>query len=186
MDCSPPGSSLRGIFQERIPEWVAISQSRGSSWPTDGTHVSYISRNGRWILYQLHDLGNPGTVINASKENKKVIVRMDHVWLCALITQITQIFSKFLMLWHLGALLTQERWPLLGLANSEIQRTVLLGVSLLYANKPIQSPHMSSAKLLPIKSLSPVLITPESCVRQVRAATCLPCLIHSFPHENLN
>ena len=34
-DCSPPGSSVRGIFQARILEWVAISSSRGSSWPRD-------------------------------------------------------------------------------------------------------------------------------------------------------
>ena len=30
MDCSPPGSSVHGIFQVRILEWVAISSSRGS------------------------------------------------------------------------------------------------------------------------------------------------------------
>ena len=33
--CSPPGSSVHGIFQTRILEWVAISSSRGSSLPTD-------------------------------------------------------------------------------------------------------------------------------------------------------
>ena len=33
MDCSPPGSSVLGIFQARILEWVAIPLSRGSSWP---------------------------------------------------------------------------------------------------------------------------------------------------------
>ena len=31
MDCSPPGSSVHGIFQARILEWVVISFSRGSS-----------------------------------------------------------------------------------------------------------------------------------------------------------
>ena len=31
MDCSPPGSSVHGIFQARILEWIAISFSRGSS-----------------------------------------------------------------------------------------------------------------------------------------------------------
>ena len=36
MDCSPPGSSVHGIFQVRILEWVAISSSRGSSQPRDG------------------------------------------------------------------------------------------------------------------------------------------------------
>ena len=40
MDCSPPGSSVHEIFQGRIMEWVAISFSRGSSWPRDQTWVS--------------------------------------------------------------------------------------------------------------------------------------------------
>ena len=35
MDCSPPGSSVHGIFQARILEWVAIPFSRGSSWSRD-------------------------------------------------------------------------------------------------------------------------------------------------------
>ena len=48
MDCSPPGSSVHGISHIRMLEWVAISFSRGSSWPRDQTHVSYI---GWWILY---------------------------------------------------------------------------------------------------------------------------------------
>ena len=40
MDCSLPGSSVHGIFQTRILEWVAISFSRGSSPPRDQTWVS--------------------------------------------------------------------------------------------------------------------------------------------------
>ena len=40
MDYSPPGSSVHGIFQARILEWVAIPFSRGSSWPRDRTRVS--------------------------------------------------------------------------------------------------------------------------------------------------
>ena len=40
MDCSPPGSSVYGTFQERILEGVAIFSSRGSSRPRDGTQVS--------------------------------------------------------------------------------------------------------------------------------------------------
>ena len=35
MDCSPPGSSVLGILQARIPEWVAVPFSRGSSGPKD-------------------------------------------------------------------------------------------------------------------------------------------------------
>ena len=37
MDCSPPGSSIHGILQTRILEWVAISFSRESSQPRDRT-----------------------------------------------------------------------------------------------------------------------------------------------------
>ena len=43
MDCSPPGSSIHGILHARILEWVAISFSRGSSWPRDRTQVSCIA-----------------------------------------------------------------------------------------------------------------------------------------------
>ena len=42
MDCSLPGSSIHGIFQTRVLEWVAISFSRGSSQPSDQTQVSHI------------------------------------------------------------------------------------------------------------------------------------------------
>ena len=38
-----PGSSIRGIFQARVLEWVAIAFSRGSSWPRDQTQVSCIA-----------------------------------------------------------------------------------------------------------------------------------------------
>ena len=54
MDCSLPGSSVHGILQARIPEWVAISFSRGSSRPRDQTWVSGVSWVGRWILYHWH------------------------------------------------------------------------------------------------------------------------------------
>ena len=43
VDCSPPGSSIHGILRARILEWVAISFSRGSSWPRDWTQVSHIA-----------------------------------------------------------------------------------------------------------------------------------------------
>ena len=43
MDCSPPGSSIHEIFQVRVLDWVAISFSRGSSWPRDQTRVSGIA-----------------------------------------------------------------------------------------------------------------------------------------------
>ena len=48
MDYSPPGSSVHGISQARILEWVVIPFSRGSSWLRDRTRVSCV---GRQILY---------------------------------------------------------------------------------------------------------------------------------------
>ena len=48
MDCSPPDSSVHGISQGRILEWVTISYSRDSSRTRDQTHISYV---GRRILY---------------------------------------------------------------------------------------------------------------------------------------
>ena len=48
LDCSPPGSSVHGIFQTRILEWVATPYFRGSSQIRDQAHVSYFSR---WIFY---------------------------------------------------------------------------------------------------------------------------------------
>ena len=51
MDCSPPGSSVHGIFQARILEWVAISFSRGSSRPRNWTRVSCIT--GSSLLTEL-------------------------------------------------------------------------------------------------------------------------------------
>ena len=43
MDCSLPGSSIHGIFQARILEWVAISFLQGSSRPKNRTRVSWDS-----------------------------------------------------------------------------------------------------------------------------------------------
>ena len=51
MDCSPPGSAVHGIVQARILQWVAISFSRGSSWPRVLTCVSCVFCIDRWTLY---------------------------------------------------------------------------------------------------------------------------------------
>ena len=40
LGCSPPGSSVRGIFPARILQWVAMPSSRGSSWHRDQTSIS--------------------------------------------------------------------------------------------------------------------------------------------------
>ena len=59
-DCSPPGSSVCGILQAIILEWVAISSSGAvSSRPRDRTFISNVSGIGRWILYHWTSRGAP-------------------------------------------------------------------------------------------------------------------------------
>ena len=60
MDCNLPGSSLHGILQARVLEWVAISFSRGSSQPRDPTRVSYIPgrRCNLWATREVNKQGD--------------------------------------------------------------------------------------------------------------------------------
>ena len=64
IDYSMPGSSVCGISQTRILEWVAISSSRGSSWPRYRTHVSCV---GRQFLHRWATREAPGRIITAFK-----------------------------------------------------------------------------------------------------------------------
>ena len=58
MDCSLPGSSVHGIFQAVVLEWIAISFSRGSSQPRDRTQVFRIvdRRFTDWATREVHHL----------------------------------------------------------------------------------------------------------------------------------
>ena len=59
MDCSLPGSSVHGILQARVLEWVAISFSCGSSPPRDQTLASCLSCIDRRPLHQPSPWGSP-------------------------------------------------------------------------------------------------------------------------------
>ena len=83
MDCSLPGSSIHGIFQARVLEWVAISFSRGSSRPKDRTRVSRIV--GRcfviWATREIH----PGRLVTLKnilliKAETKISLNFENVW----------------------------------------------------------------------------------------------------------
>ena len=79
MVCSPPGSSVRGILQARILEWVAIPFSRGSSWPRDRTHVSCIA--GRFTIegnakFHLEVKKNQKT---KNQEHHSLFIRVDRL-----------------------------------------------------------------------------------------------------------
>ena len=62
VDCSPPGSSVRGMSQARIPVRVATSYSKGSSCPRVRTRVSCVSCTGRRVL----SAAPPGTPFSPS------------------------------------------------------------------------------------------------------------------------
>ena len=65
MDHSLPGSSVHGILQARILEWAAMPSSRGSSWPRDGSCVSYL----HWLAGSL-PLAPPGKSVYLIHEDK--------------------------------------------------------------------------------------------------------------------
>ena len=56
---SLPGSSVHGILWARILEWVAMPSSRGSSWPRNQTHVSFVSCIDKRVLHHWCCLGSP-------------------------------------------------------------------------------------------------------------------------------
>ena len=59
MDCSPPGSSVHGIFQTRILECVAMPSCKGSSLSRNRNCTSDLSCIGRQVLYHFCHLGSP-------------------------------------------------------------------------------------------------------------------------------
>ena len=59
MDCNPQGSSVRGVLQARILEWVVVPSSKGSSLSRNQTCISYVFCIGRWVLYHELQLGSP-------------------------------------------------------------------------------------------------------------------------------
>ena len=106
MDCSLPGSSVNGILQARILEWVATSSSRGSSWPRDRTPVSCIT--GRfftvWATREAQTL--PDLVIINSAVMDSLILsllwsiyvrveELDHrVHICSVLIDDAKLFSQ--------------------------------------------------------------------------------------------
>ena len=64
LNYSLPGSSVHGILQATILEWVAIFFSRGASRPRDLTHVSYLSCTGRQVLYHQCNLFSQQQCLN--------------------------------------------------------------------------------------------------------------------------
>ena len=66
MACSLPCSSVHGILQAKIFEWVSIPAPRGSSQSRDWTHISYASFIGRQVLYHQLHLGSSIRVVSSA------------------------------------------------------------------------------------------------------------------------
>ena len=89
MDCSPSGSSVCGILQARILEWVVISFSRGSSQPRDGTRFLFCPLHWQVGSLQLVPPGKP-----------------PYWWLCK--------FYNSLFIWnHLSVWCKQYNWKII-------------------------------------------------------------------------
>ena len=106
MDCSQPGSSVHGILQAGMLEWVAIPFSRGPSWPRDWAWVSCIA--GR--LFTVEPPGKPqrypGKVPKGGRNVSNFLGLSDFPWgslssfpgLCFVGTQASVHFSPLLPL----------------------------------------------------------------------------------------
>ena len=79
MDYSPPGFSVHGNSQARTLEWVAVSFSRGSSWPRDWTQLSCIA--GR-LFYHLSHQGSPELEELKAQKLKEGANRLGSFLLC--------------------------------------------------------------------------------------------------------
>ena len=91
MDCSLPSSSVHGIFQAIVLEWIAISFSRGSSWPRDRTWVSRIvdRRFTAWATREVQWFTNinesPGKFVNvqiAGPHPQRFLILETCPWIC--------------------------------------------------------------------------------------------------------
>ena len=101
MDCSPPGSSVHGIFQARILEQVAISPLQGI-FLTQGSNLCLLHR--RWILLPLSHQGSPTQAWRCS-----IICPKPLWWQVARIhTQIFGFQSRVLSITHPSMLFSEE------------------------------------------------------------------------------
>ena len=84
VDCSPPGSSVHGILQARILEWVTTLSSRGSSQPRDWTQVSGIT--GRFFSIWATSVACccccevTSVVSNSVRPHRQQPTRLSHPW----------------------------------------------------------------------------------------------------------
>ena len=82
MDCSPPSSSVHGILQARILEWIVISSSREASQPRDQTCISCIGKQilYHWSIWEAQNINYP--LIKEKKKNNEILfltAQLNHI-----------------------------------------------------------------------------------------------------------
>ena len=90
MDCSLVGSSVHGVFQARILEWVVISFSRGSSWPRNWTCVSHVSCIAGRLFITEHQ-GSPNSTHNLSR------LKSHEIYVVLWFSDLSLYFSSFIV-----------------------------------------------------------------------------------------
>ena len=77
-DCSSPDSSIHGILQAGLLDWVAMYSPRGSSWPRDQTCVSYTE--GRFFPTEPPGSHNRMWLSSKRKGNSVIYYNRDEPW----------------------------------------------------------------------------------------------------------
>ena len=117
LDGSLPGSSVHGILQARILEWVAIPFSRGSSQPRDWTLVFCIAGSFFMVWAAMHPtLRNPEPFCFQNLCRKVYFPPLEAFWVCSLLS----VFSNLIMLCLGMGLFSFD-------CSHEIKRCLLLG-----------------------------------------------------------
>ena len=93
MDYSPPGSSVHGILQARILEWVAMPSSRESSWPRDRNCVSCNSCNAGGF-FTVEPPGNPPWLCERTEHS------WDPDWVCHRASLVSQWVKSLPAMWE--------------------------------------------------------------------------------------
>ena len=111
MDCNPPGSSIYGILQARILEWVAISFSRGSSQPRDQTQVSHIVGR-RFTIWATREVQIWKETYVFNSHLQKLIIKKNNsaVWFYRLMLVISLLKLCFICAKHLIIFLLLSSW----------------------------------------------------------------------------
>ena len=95
VDCSSPGSSVHGILQARILEWVAISFSRESSLPRDPIQISCTA--GRffaiWATRETPKYQSRYGIQNAMKKLNTYLLNLMCVCVCVCVCSVGQLCS---------------------------------------------------------------------------------------------